>query len=426
MFAWFPLIAGVVGFAARAQDGGAPLPLEFTSASGLFRAQVHKAAGQERVADALARWRLSVFSKDPEAPAAPIWSVAFSHLAGARAHRCADDGQSVLTVESHYSATRPLLRVWGPDGERFALGASDLELPARRTAEPTSAPWLAQGEESVVLEWHETPRGPAAFARLALADGGTRWIDLHSAAVRDRTRFEEPISVLPDAALAGVNVLAPPYVTSFECRSALHWGEVLELDVRGSHPTPNWRNVGFQFTLEGEDGRTLTVLPMSSPPPANSPQLQVLQGYHAKARIHGLAPGKYTLRVRGRGDEQPAEREIEVRPARGLLELATSGGILGLDRRVRVYAGGVAVVESVRPERPKRIAVLDPGSVVRIEDLLRGAERESSVRSSGVSDAVRHELLWRVGERTVERTLFTPGAGGALAELIRLLEALHS
>ncbi len=424
MFGWFALVLGAV---LQAQDGGAaPLPLEFASNNGLFRAQVHKAAGQERVADALARWRLSVFSSDPQSPPAPLWSVAFVHRPGARLHHCADDGQSIVTVESEYSATRALLRVWGPEGERFALGASDLALSVRRAADSASATWLAQERDAVLLEWHETPGGPAPFAQLALADGGERWVDLRTAQVRDSARFEAPIAVLPDAALAGVNVLAPPYVTSFECRASIHWGEVLELDVRGSHPTPNWRNVGFQFLLEGEDGRTLTVLPMSSPPPANSPQLQVLQGYHATARVHGLAPGAYTLRVRGRGDEQPPERQIEVLPARGLLELATSGGILGMDRRVRVYAGGIAVAESVRPARPKRIVVLEPGRVARIEDLLRGAERESSARGSNVSDAVRHDVRWRVAESSFERTLFEPGAGGALAELVRLLDTLHS
>jgi hypothetical protein len=234
------------------------------------------------------------------------------------------------------------------------------------------------------------------------------------------------VQVLPDAALAGVNVLEPPYVSSFECRPRLHWGEVLEIDVRGSHPTPNWRNVGFQFTLDGDDARTLTVRPMSSPPPANSPQLQVLQGYHATARVHGLAPGKYTLRVRGRGDEHPPDKTIEVAPARALLELFTSGGIMGMDRRVRIYAGGVAVVESLRPSRPTRIEVLDAGRAARIEDLLRGAEREASARTTHVSDAFQHVLRWRIEERELERTLFEPGAGGALAELIVLLNQLHS
>lgn len=424
MFTWLALMVGAL---VQAQDGGSALnPLEFESGNGRFRAAVHKAAGQERVADALARWRLSVFASDPQPSSTPLWSVAFTHRPGARLHRCADDGQSILTVETEYSATRALVRVWGPEGERFALGAADLELSVRRSAESTNVPWLAQDEDPALLEWHETPRGPATFAHLALADGADRWVDLRSAQVRGSARFEEPVRVLPDAALAGVNVLAPPFVTSFHCREKLHWGEVLELDVRGSHPTPNWRNVGFQFLLEGEDGRTLTVLPMSSPPPANSPQLQVLQGYHATAQVHGLAPGKYTLRVRGRGEEQPTERVIEVLPARGLLEVATSGGILGMDRRVRVHAGGVAVVESARPERPKRILVLDSGVAARIEDLLRGAERESSTRSTSVSDAVRHDVLWRVGDRTVERTVFDPGASGALAELIRLLDALHS
>jgi hypothetical protein len=90
MFAWIALMVGVV---AQAQDGGGALtPLEFASSNGLFRAAVHKASGQERVADVLARWRVSVYSSDPTSPSTPLWSAAFSHRPGARLHRCADDG----------------------------------------------------------------------------------------------------------------------------------------------------------------------------------------------------------------------------------------------------------------------------------------------------------------------------------------------
>lgn len=399
--------------------------LELSSASGLFRAQIGKAPGQERVADALARWRLRVFSNDSEASAEPLWSSLFQHRAGERLHLLSDDGQSLLIVEPIYSASRALVRAWGPDGERFSLGAAELDLALRRSAQE-QPPWLSAEGEAVVLEWHETPRGPIQFARLAVLDGAKRWIDLRSGEVRSSPRFESSIAVLPDAALAGVNVLAPPFVTSVECAARLHWGETLEVAIAGSHPTPNWRNVGFQFTLEGEDARTLTLLPMSSPPPANSPQLQVLQGYHATAQVFGLAPGKYTLRVRGRGEEQPADKAIEVLPARAALEMRTSGGILGMDRRVRIYLGGVAIVESTRPARERRITVMPPRSVARIEDLLRAAEGQSVATSTAVSDGLQHELLWRVGERDVRRMVFDPGASGAFAELIRMLAELHS
>lgn len=421
----FTSIAMVVALASPAQEGNVTFAtLELRSAAGFYRAEVRKAPGQERVADALARWKLSVFSTDPEAAAAPLWSSLFQHRAGERLHVLSDDGQSLLVVEPVYSPSRALVRAWGPDGERFALGAAELDLALRRTAQEQQ-PWL-NAAGGLALEWHETPGGPRQFASLEALDGARRWIDLRSGEVRSSPRFESAIAVLPDAALAGVNVLAPPFVTGVECAAKLHWGETLEVEISGSHPTPNWRNVGFQFALEGDDSRTLTLLPMSSPPPANSPQLQVLQGYHATAKVVGLAPGKYTLRVRGRGEEQPAERKIEVLPARPALEMRTSGGILGMDRSVRVYLGGVAVVESARPARERRIVVLPPRNVARVEDLLRAAERESVAGSTAVSDALQHDLLWRVEERDVRRTVFDPGASGAMAELIRMLSELHS
>lgn len=400
-------------------------PLDIASGSGLYRAEVRKAPGQERVNDALARWRLSVFSSAPEAPSAPLWSCVFAHRAGARIHRLSDDGQALLVVEPGYSASRALVRVWGPEAERFALTAAQLDVSPRRSAEE-APPWLKAEGEGVAFEWHETPRGPVQFARLDTLEGAQRWIDLATGEVRSSARFETRVAVVPDAALAEVNVLAAPFVSSFECATKLHWGEVLEVRVSGSHPTPNWRNVGFQFRWQGEDSRELVLLPMSSPPPANSPQLQVLQGYHATARVVGLSPGRYTLRVEGRGEEQPPPRAIEVLPARPALTLRTTGGIIGMERSVRLYVGGVAIVESSRPARDTRIVLLAPLQVARMEDLLRMAEREPAGRGDTlVSDAVEHELRWRSGERDIVRRVTDPGSVGAAGELARLLQALH-
>jgi hypothetical protein len=404
------------------QDGFAPL--DIASGSGHYRAEVRKAPGQERVNDALARWRLNVYSNDAEAPQTPVWSCMFAHRAGARVHRLSDDGQSLLVVEPTFSASRALVRVWGAEAERFSLTAAQLDFSPRRSADE-APPWLKGEGDGVAFEWHETPRGPVQFARLDTLEGPQRWIDLATGEVRSSARFETSVAVVPDAALAEVNVLAPPFVNSFECAAKLHWGEVLEVEVSGSHPTPNWRNVGFQFRWQGDEPRELVLLPMSSPPPANSPQLQVLQGYHATARVVGLSPGRYLLRVEGRGEEHPPAHAIEVLPARPALALRTTGGIMGMERSVRLYLGGVAIVESARPARERRIVVLAPRQVARMEDLLRMAERESAPGPTAVSDAVGFELRWRSGERDHVRQLWDPGAVGAAGELARLLQALH-
>jgi len=414
-----------VGAAQASQEAAATIePLEIASANGLYRAEVRKAAGQERVADSIARWRLNVYSTESGSEGKALWSSLVPHRAGARIVRLADDGSVLAVVERSGAANRALVRLWGPQGERITHTAASLSLDRSR-ARSDDASWLADGDDAVRIEWNETPQGPLQFLVVTSAEGAKRWIDLVDGTVRSSPRFETPISVTPDALLAGVNVLASPFVNSYDCASVVYWGEELVVRVSGSHPTPNWRNVGFQFTLGGEDGRTLTLAPMSSPPPANSPQLQVLQGYHATAHIQGLAPGRYILRVDGRGEEDPPERSIEVRRARAVIELHTSGGVLGLDRDVRVFANSVAVVESARPAREREFVVIPAPQARRIEDLLRGAERESNTSSTAVSDSIEHRLIGRIGEREFERRLFDPGAVGAGAELVRLLNDLH-
>lgn len=422
MFGWVAAIAGWVPLSAQGEPTALG-PIEVVSPAGHYRAEVRKAAGQERVADAVARWKLSVWRTDSQDAAEPLWSCRFAHREGNRIYRLSDDGAALLAVEQDYTASRPLARVWGVEGERLALTASELSVDSAG-AGSRSSDWLAP-QAGVELEWRETPRGPVQFARIAASDGAVRWLDLTTGDVRVSPEFREPVRVEPIAALAGVNVLAAPYVNSFECATTIHWGEVLEVRVSGSHPTPNWRNVGFDFSLGGEDGRELTVAPMSSPPPANSPQLQVLQGYHATAYVHGLAPGRYVLKLDGRGENDPEPRVIDVRPARPALEVRTAGGILGMQRSVRLYVGGVAVVESGRPARETFIEVLAPGEVSRLEDLLRAAEGEPGSKGTSVSDALEFKLTWRAGGRDHEKRVYDPGASGALGELARRLNALH-
>lgn len=427
MFAVLTLVCGLAAslpaFGGQgAASQGECHAVEVRSPSGHFTAQIAKAPGQERVSDALARWRLTVRETEPLDGSAP-WTCAIAHRPGDRWRFLAEDGRSYVEVEPVYSASRPLVRVWGPAGERFALSAAQLDLEQRRTND-AQPPWL-KAEHGVTLEWQETPRGPVQVAHFTTLAGAERWLDLETGDVRASAALDSTPLALPDAALAGVNVLAAPYVKNFDCAAQIHWGEALEVRVSGSHPTPNWRNVGFQLERSGERNEVLRLLPMSSPPPANSPQLQVLQGYHATAQIVGLAPGRYTLRVEGRGDEQPAERSLEVLPARPALWMRTRGGIAGVERSVRLYRGGVAVVESKNPSRDPRITLLAPREVARLEDLLRQAEKDAPAGRSGVVDAFEHELSWRSGERDLVRSVESPGELGAAGELARVLQALY-
>src|SRR5262249_52282556 len=158
-----------------------------------------------------------------------------------------------------------------------------------------------------------------------------------------------------DAARAGA---VAPLVKSARAPASVHWGEPIEVVIAGSYPTPNWRCVGVDARFDG-DARTTIVLAPLSAPPKDTKQLQVLPGFEVTAKLNGLAPGRYTLRVVGRGDVQPEPLAVAVTPARAQLELAIRGGILGLDDHVRVFSSGVAVIESSRFAPPKRFRVLD-------------------------------------------------------------------
>jgi hypothetical protein len=92
---------------------------------------------------------------------------------------------------------------------------------------------------------------------------------------------------------------------------------------------------------------------------------------------------------------------------------------------VRLYRGGVAVVESKNPSRDPRITLLAPREVARLEDLLRQAEKDAPAARSGIVDAFEHELSWRSGERDLVRSVESPGELGAAGELARVLQSLY-
>ncbi|MCC7014431.1 MAG: hypothetical protein IT454_17860 [Planctomycetes bacterium] len=413
----------LTSWAWRAEPRGqeAPLPVvSVQSANAMFAAEIRKAPGQEQVPDALARWRLSVYEHPRPARAEVLWSCAFPHRAGARAYLLADDGRSLVAVESEYSEARALVRRWRGDEELVELSATELDIDRSRFPKDTPKAWLAATPAALALEWSELPRGPGLALHVTTSYGESRYFDLESGAVtRAPASSTEPL-VEPPASRVEKPGLRLALARKFQAPALAYWGEVLEVEVSGDHPTPNWMFVGFELALR--EGGQLVLSPISAPPPRNSVQAQVIQRFDAKARIQGLMPGRYTLRVEGCPDDLQQPLALEVRPARAFLELSRRGGFAGLDQSFRVYPSGVAVVGSVRPARPTEFRVLRRSTMQRLVDA--AAQLKSDLRArpgSIVADGFEFRLAIWDGVRARQLEFQDQGSVGALHEIVELL-----
>jgi hypothetical protein len=406
-------IAALLALASVAQEGERR-EVEVKSESGRFVARIHKAAGQERVAEALARWRLTVEAVDGDGQREAVWSCVVQHRPGERTYFVGDDGLAVVEVDPQYDSKRDLVRVWREERELVDLDATALGLEHKTGA------WLAP-ENGARVGWLETPAGPMAQLYLRLADGGVRRVDLSTGRVFATHEWVTEIAVEPLVDDAVRAYAAPPYVKSASAPPSVAWGELLEVAIAGSHPTPNWRCVGVDARLE-EGGATLVLAPLSAPPPKNSVQLQVLDAFDLVVRIVGLAPGRYSIRVVGRGDVQPEPLALEVTPARGQLELFVRGGILGLDDHYRVFTSGVAVFESSRSSPPKRFRVLDAQERALLQKAFVALPtRPKSSKSAGAADMFEYRLRWKADGKDAEWTFDDGTADAAGREIVRVL-----
>ena len=406
-----------------AQDSGFRA-VEVASPNGFFAAEIAKAAGQERVNDVLARWRLSVFAQPRAAGEKPVWSCLYPHRAGERLYLLASDGRALAVIEPEYSEARTLVGLWR-EGESLAgLSAAQLQVEHAREARAERLTWLAEGEGAPRLVWLDTPRGPAEQVELRTAAGELRLVDLETGEVRGSREFREPISAAPRASRTDLSGLRVAAVRSCELDPVAYWGEPVLATISGSFPTPNWCLMGFELRPGGEDGRELELAALCAPPTANSVQLQVLENFRYVARISGLTPGRYRLRCEGADDSLRDGVAFEVREARAAVELRRSGGIAGMEQVLRVYAKGVAVEEWLRPKRdpPRRYAVLRPADYARIAELAQLAITQPLLKSRApVIDAFELQLTIFDGQRMHETRFTDVGADGARKQLSELL-----
>jgi hypothetical protein len=405
--------------AALAAQTGAPIArIEVTSPGGHFVAAIEKSAGQERVPDALARWRVAVYpsrARDGE----PSWSAPLRYDADPRRYALSEDGRAFAAVEEAYTQARALVRVASAGGETLEFTASALGL-ARADVDHAERRWIEGGADACRWRWYETPDGATPFLALALASGSRRWIDCGAREVLPAEPGPRPIAVEPQVDVDAARGLATPYVSRVDVPARIRWGETLEIDVSGEHPTPNWRIVGFETTVRE---RSIELVPRSEPP--RGPQLQVLDSYRTRARIHGLAPGAYSIDVHGREAARLPPATVEVERAPALVELRRRGGILGLDERLRVFPGGIALLESNRLAGGPHAVFADAEQLARVERLLRQCELEPAPAEVAGADLIQATLAWRRDGRDFVLATNEPVPRGAPGELLALLAGLR-
>jgi hypothetical protein len=393
------------------------------SPSGAFRAEIQRAPGQERVADALARWRLEVFEHPRAAGAEPLWSASFPHRPGARTYHLADDGRSLSVLELEYTESRPLIRIWNGAGAPTELSATELDIDRSHLARETPQRWLAD-ERGAEFEWHDSPRGPELLLRLTTPYGEQRFVHLPGGAVTRESGWRTVPYAEPPASRAEKPGLRVPYATRFQAAPHAYWGEAVEVAVSGSHATPNWMFVGFEVRLGGAEQRDIVLSPISAPPPKNSVQAQVLQRFDARAKIFDLMPGRYTLRVEGCSDETQAPLALEVRPARAFLDLQRTGGFAGLDQAFRVYPSGVLVRSSTKSARATEYRVVAPAILRRLVDAAAQLPVSRTWKERFAADGFDFRLSIWDGATAREFAFQDANVLGPLREIVELLTTL--
>lgn len=395
-------------------------PVTVDSTSSLYRATIARAPGQERVADTLARWRLEVHARWPEAPAETFWSCSYPHRDTPRWHFLTDDGLSFVALDREYSEARSLVSVWRM-GERVAeLSSTQLAVDRSRLPRADSHPWLA--DMGPRLDWGETSLGPQPYLVLPLAYEEVRYVDLTDGSVRaDLGEWSEPWAE-PPASRVEKPGLRACLTERFSLPAQIRWGETLEVRVGGNHATPNWMFVGFELALDPEDPAQIVLTPISAPPPKGTSQTIERQHFDAVGHVKGLMPGRYRLRIAEAAagvDPQP----FEVLPARPFLEYERKGGIAGIDQVVRVYPTGVVVDEWRSPQRdpPRRYFVLSVPQARRLADAAREVSAGSQRADPRVQDGMRCAITVWDGDKPRRAEFSDVGASGVLRQISELV-----
>lgn len=414
--------------AAFPLQGGAP-PFEdvsVASENGTYAAELRRAPGQERVRGPLARWQVTVFDLAREGERAELWSAKYPYDGRSERFLLTDDGTTFVHVAEPWSNHRPVVRVHALGEEVAAIEGEALGVPRRSIDVGSRGPqWFEPDESAVRLGWVDDARGSWPALTIRCADGVERRIDLAMGEVDAGPVAASP-AVLPAVPVDAIGRLRAPYLTLVDAPRYALAGCPVPVRVGGNHPTPNWRLVGFELEVRGEDGRHLVLVARSAPPASGTVTATVIDGFQGALGLHGLVPGRWKVTVRGAEKEPLPDLTIDVLPERLRARMRITGGFAGVDQLVEVHSPGVVRLRG------------GMGTGVWTERrILTGAERDeiNSVlaamparpRSGGASPGADHfvyALGWWAGESWREVTVDDGTARGEVLDLIETLRSL--
>lgn len=376
---------------ALAPQDGAEGGLEVTSQGGLFVARLAKAQGQERVPDAIARWKLSVLDTDGREQ----WSCFHPAPQAGERHLLSEDGAVFVTLHPQWSDSRAVVTLRAGEGQPTQVFGGELGLSreALRGADPAGT-WLAQTEAPARFAWIPGPFGPHQVLELDCVDGATHRLDLASGLPLDAGGGQVEVRVEPPFEDETVPPSRVPPVERFSAPDHVAGDEPLVVRIEGAHPNPGWNVFAFGLEPTGDDGRTLLITPRARPPMPGGLVVQQIEPYVAEARIVGLPPGTWKVQVKGRDGPAGAPLPVEVTPGGVLAVLHTTGGFLGLDQTLTLYENGVVEIDRNRPER-HGMSFAPPRAFATARMLLSRLAPVSPGVSATGSDMLQYVLRWR-------------------------------
>ncbi|HVS17840.1 MAG TPA: hypothetical protein VMT18_04505 [Planctomycetota bacterium] len=401
---------------ARAQEPPRPDEVVIHSRGNHFRAVLAKAPGQERVPDAIARWKLAVSDADGHL----LWSAFHPAPGATQRFSLAQDASRFAVVDTRYGDGQAVVTLRrGEDVERVFGGQLGMD-PAKVRALGSEGTWLADVEQPVRFAWMLGPFGPLQLLDLECFDGEVRRIDLASGLPLDAGGGRVPVRVEPVFVEESVPPSVVPVVTSATAPSEVFGDEGLVVTIHGQHPNPGWRIFAFGLEPGGPDGRTLVITPRAKPPMPGGLQVQKTEPFTVEATLRGLPPGEHMIQVQGQQGPAVEPLVVLVRTGGVLAMLGLSGGILGLDERITLFENGTIAIESNRPQR-ESLHFAAPRAFAAARTALSSLPPIPPGPGAVGSDFMHYELTWKSGERW--HTL-TGDDGNVRGELRRAIDAV--
>jgi hypothetical protein len=366
-------------------------PVEASTADARFVARIDRAPGQEQVPANMARFRLSVSERSPDAGLIARWHVLYPYDDSPARYLLADGGRAFVEIEEHFSESRAVLAVQTSSGRtqwtgaelgipREALGGT---LAQREWLDPARAPRIG---------WTDGAFGPCLELQIPIRDGTTRRLDASS-----ETTVSDTVVSLVEPALQGALPVrcAVPYVQSVEWPRVARAGRPIAIPMLAHHATPGWTFLGFELEV-GEDVLHLT--PRSQAPDLF--QAQVLSVFRTTATVRGLPVGRYTLRVDGWSPGGPPA-VIDVLPEHLLAGVRSSGGFAGLTQTFELYDFGI-LRRRFREDAPPEFLELSAAQMSTLREKLAALPAKSRRASTkDTSDLFQHSLGFWSGETFV-------------------------